>query len=75
MPSPSVVRVSVPEVSVIELVVREPSRCGRSNSVSSTSISVPALRACVLIDAALTVRRGLRELPKHDRPLVARLVA
>jgi hypothetical protein len=32
-------------------------------------------RACVLIDAALTVRRGLRELPKHDRPLIARLVA
>jgi hypothetical protein len=32
-------------------------------------------RACALIDAALTVRRGLRELPKHDRPLIARLVA
>jgi hypothetical protein len=32
-------------------------------------------RACALIDAALTVRHGLRELPKHDRPLVARLVA
>jgi hypothetical protein len=31
-------------------------------------------RACVLIDAALTVRRGLRELPKHD-PLITRLVA
>jgi hypothetical protein len=31
--------------------------------------------ACALIDAALTVRRGLRDLPKHDRPLVARLVA
>jgi DNA-binding NarL/FixJ family response regulator len=27
------------------------------------------------INAALTVRQGLRELPKHDRPLVARLVA
>lgn len=32
-------------------------------------------RACALIDAALTVRRGLRELPNHDRPLIARLVA
>lgn len=32
-------------------------------------------RACALIDAALTVRHGLRDLPKHDRPLVARLVA
>lgn len=31
--------------------------------------------ACALIDAALTVRQGLRELPKHDRPLIARLVA
>jgi hypothetical protein len=31
--------------------------------------------ACALIDAALTVRRGLRDLPKHDRPLIARLVA
>jgi hypothetical protein len=32
-------------------------------------------RACALIDAALTVRQGLRELPKHDRPLITRLVA
>lgn len=32
-------------------------------------------RACVLIDAALIVRRGLRDLPKHDRPLIAQLVA
>lgn len=32
-------------------------------------------RACALINAALTVRKGLRELPPHDRPLVARLVA
>ncbi len=37
--------------------------------------AVETARACVLIDAALTVRRGMRELPKHDRPLVARLVA
>jgi hypothetical protein len=32
-------------------------------------------RACALINAALTVRRGLRELPKHGRPLITRLVA
>lgn len=32
-------------------------------------------RACVLINAALTVRRGLRDLPKHNRPLITRLVA
>lgn len=31
--------------------------------------------ACALIRAALIVRRGLSELPKYDRPLVARLVA
>jgi hypothetical protein len=35
-------KVSAPEVSIIELVVRDPSRYGRSNSVSSTSISMPA---------------------------------
>jgi hypothetical protein len=32
-------------------------------------------QACALVNAALTVRRGLRELPAHDRPLLARLVA
>ena len=32
-------------------------------------------RASALIDAALVVRHGLRELPKHDRPLVAGIVA
>jgi hypothetical protein len=31
--------------------------------------------ACALMQAVLIVRRGMRELPKHDRPLVARLVA
>lgn len=29
---------------------------------------------CELVNAALTVRRGMRELPAHDRPLLARLV-
>jgi hypothetical protein len=38
-------------------------------------LAAETARACALIDAALTVRRGLRELPKHDRPLIARLVA
>jgi hypothetical protein len=38
-------------------------------------LAVETARACALIDAALTVRQGLRELPKHDRPLVAGLVA
>lgn len=32
-------------------------------------------RACVLIGAALVVRDGLRELPTHDRSLIASLVA
>ncbi|HXL89803.1 MAG TPA: hypothetical protein VN969_12670 [Streptosporangiaceae bacterium] len=32
-------------------------------------------RACALVNAALTVRKGMRELPAHDRPLLARLVA
>jgi hypothetical protein len=31
--------------------------------------------ACKIIDAALTVRDGLRELPRHARPLVRDLVA
>jgi hypothetical protein len=31
--------------------------------------------ACALVNAALTVRKGMRELPPHDRPLLARLVA
>jgi hypothetical protein len=31
--------------------------------------------ACELVNAALTVRRGMRELPAHDRPFLARLVA
>jgi hypothetical protein len=38
-------------------------------------LAAETARACALIDAALTVRRGLRELPQHDRPLITRLVA
>jgi hypothetical protein len=41
VPPLSAVKVSPPEVSIIELVVRDPSRRGRSNSVSSTSITMP----------------------------------
>lgn len=32
-------------------------------------------QACALVNAALTVRNGMRELPAHDRPILARLVA
>jgi len=38
-------------------------------------LAAETARACVLVGAALTVRYGLRELPRHDRPLIARLVA
>ena len=34
-----------------------------------------AARACALINAALTVRNGMRDIPAHDRPLILRLVA
>jgi len=44
--SPSAVRVSPPEVSIVGLVVTEPSRCGRSNSVTSMTISMPAFPMC-----------------------------
>jgi AcrR family transcriptional regulator len=38
-------------------------------------LAAETARACALLHAVLIVREGLRELPKHDRPLVARLVA
>lgn len=31
-------------------------------------------QACALVSAALTVRRGMREIPAHDRPFLSRLV-
>lgn len=31
-------------------------------------------RACALVNAALAVRNGMRDLPAHDRPLLARFV-
>jgi hypothetical protein len=33
-----------------------------------------AARACALVNAALTVRNGMRELSAYDRPLLARFV-
>lgn len=38
-------------------------------------LATETAQACALLRDALAVRRGLRELPVHDRPLVARLVA
>lgn len=38
-------------------------------------LAAETARACALVRAALIVRSGMRELPKHDRPLLARLVA
>jgi len=38
-------------------------------------LAAETAQACALIDAALTVRRGLRDLPKHDQPLIRQLVA
>jgi hypothetical protein len=38
-------------------------------------IAAETAKACLIIDAALTVRNGLRELPRHNRPLVRELVA
>jgi hypothetical protein len=32
-------------------------------------------RACALVNAALTLRDGMRELPAHERPLLVSLVA
>jgi hypothetical protein len=32
-------------------------------------------QACKIIDAALIVRNGLRDLPRHSRPLIRELVA
>lgn len=38
-------------------------------------IAAETARACVLVGAALTVRAGLRDLPHHERSLIAGLVA
>lgn len=38
-------------------------------------LAAETARASVLVHDALAVRRGIRELPRHDQPLVAGLVA
>jgi hypothetical protein len=38
-------------------------------------LAAETARACALVNAALTVRDGMRDLPAHDRPLLARFVA
>jgi hypothetical protein len=38
-------------------------------------LAAETAQACALVNAALTVRDGMRHLPAHDRPLLARLVA
>lgn len=38
-------------------------------------IAAETARVCVLVNSALAVRRGIRELPKRDRPLITDLVA
>ena len=37
--------------------------------------AVATARGCALVNAALTVRSGMRELPESTRPLIAELVA
>ncbi len=65
--SPSAVRVSAPVVSIIELVVSEPSRCGRSKSVSSTTISMSVFPMCGDCHAALVQRVDLAPGRSTDR--------
>jgi hypothetical protein len=38
-------------------------------------VAAETAQACLVIDAALTVRNGLREMPRHNRPLIQELVA
>lgn len=38
-------------------------------------VAAETARACLIIDAAVTVRNGLRDLPSHNRPLIQALVA
>jgi hypothetical protein len=38
-------------------------------------IAAETAKACLIVDAAITVRNGLRDLPRHDRPLIRELVA
>jgi len=47
----------------------------RSGLGAVDDAAVATAEACALINAALTVRAGLRDLPEGTRPLVTRLVA
>jgi hypothetical protein len=38
-------------------------------------IAAETAQACLIVDAAVTVRNGLRELPQHSKPLIRELVA
>jgi hypothetical protein len=38
-------------------------------------IAAETAKACLIVDAAVTVRNGLRDLPRHNRPLILELVA
>jgi len=38
-------------------------------------IAAETAKACLIIHAAITVRNGLRDMPRHNRPLVQALVA
>jgi hypothetical protein len=47
----------------------------RAKLCAVDQVAAETARACVIIDAAVTVRNGLRDLPRHNRPLVRELVA
>lgn len=38
-------------------------------------VAAETAQACLIVDAAVTVRNGLREMPRHNRPLIRELVA
>jgi hypothetical protein len=38
-------------------------------------VAAETARACLIVNAAVTVRNGLRELPQHSKPLIRELVA
>jgi hypothetical protein len=37
-------------------------------------VAAETAQACLIIDAAVTVRNGLRDMPRHNRPLIRELV-
>lgn len=38
-------------------------------------LAAEVARACVMVNAALTIRNGMPDLPPHDRPLISRILA